>query len=65
MLKNITQEKFSKIKKTDRGVAIYACNTSTHKAEAEGLQVQGQPGLHSETLKKKKDYILKRHTMYL
>jgi hypothetical protein len=29
---------------------VHACNTSTWEAEAEGLQVWGQPGLCSETL---------------
>jgi hypothetical protein len=32
------------------GVVIHSCNPSTQEAEAEGLRVQGQPGLHSKTL---------------
>jgi hypothetical protein len=30
----------------------FACNPSTQEAEAGGWQVQGQPGLHSETSSK-------------
>jgi hypothetical protein len=30
-----------------------ACNSSTQEAKAGGLRVQGQPGLHSETLSQK------------
>jgi hypothetical protein len=28
-------------------VVVHACNPSTQKGEAEGYQVQGQPGLYS------------------
>jgi hypothetical protein len=31
----------------------HACNLSTQESEAEGLQVQGQLQLHSETLSQK------------
>jgi hypothetical protein len=34
-------------------VAVHACNPSTWEAEAEGLCVPGQTGLHSETLSQK------------
>jgi hypothetical protein len=33
---------------------LHACNPSTQEAEARGSTVQGQPGLHSETLPQKK-----------
>jgi hypothetical protein len=33
---------------------VHAHNCSTQKAEAGGLKVQGQPGLHSETLSQNK-----------
>jgi hypothetical protein len=36
------------------GLVLHACSTSTQKAEAGGSHVQGQPGLHSETLSLKK-----------
>jgi hypothetical protein len=32
------------------GVVVHSCNLSTQEAEAGGSLVQGQPGLHSETL---------------
>jgi hypothetical protein len=35
---------------SEQGVVVHAFNPSTQEAEAGGLQVQGQPGLHSETL---------------
>jgi hypothetical protein len=35
------------------GMVVHTCNSSTIKAEAGALQVQGQPGLHSETLSQK------------
>jgi hypothetical protein len=31
------------------GVVVHTCNSSTQEAQAEGAQVPGQPGLHSET----------------
>jgi hypothetical protein len=34
-------------------VVVHICNTSTWEGEAEALQVQGQPGLHSEILSQK------------
>jgi hypothetical protein len=34
------------------GVVIHDCNSSTQESEAGGLRVQGQPRLHSQTLKK-------------
>jgi hypothetical protein len=34
---------------------VHACNPSTQEAEAEESQVQGQPGLHRETLSLKKN----------
>jgi hypothetical protein len=43
------------------GVVVHPCSPSTWEAEEQGgLQVQGQPGLHSETLNffKKLSYIL-------
>jgi hypothetical protein len=33
---------------------VHVCNPSSEEAQAGGLQVQGQPGLHSETLPKRK-----------
>jgi hypothetical protein len=33
-------------------VVMHTCNSSTQEAEAGGLRVPGQPGLHSETLAK-------------
>jgi hypothetical protein len=33
---------------------MYICNPSIREAEAEGSQVQDQPGLHSENLPQKK-----------
>jgi hypothetical protein len=30
---------------------LHACNPSTQEAKARGSQVEGQPGLHSETLR--------------
>jgi hypothetical protein len=36
---------------------IRAYNHSTPEAEAGGLQIQGQPGLHSETLSQKRNTI--------
>jgi hypothetical protein len=35
-------------------MVAHAYKTRTWKAEAEGLRVQGQTGLHSETLSQKK-----------
>jgi hypothetical protein len=35
------------------GVLMHTCNPSTQEMEAGGLQVWGQPGLHSETLPQK------------
>jgi hypothetical protein len=35
-------------------MVIHAYNLSTQKAEAGGLRIQGQPGLHSKTLPQKK-----------
>jgi hypothetical protein len=32
------------------GVVVHSCNPSTWEAEAGGWGIQGQPGLHSETL---------------
>jgi hypothetical protein len=34
--------------KTNPGVMVHTCHPSTQQAEAGRLQVQGQPGLHSE-----------------
>jgi hypothetical protein len=34
-------------------VMVQVCNPSTREAKAGGLQVQGQPGLYSETLSQK------------
>jgi hypothetical protein len=31
-------------------MVLHVCNLSTWEAEAEGSQVQGQPGSHSKTL---------------
>jgi hypothetical protein len=39
-----------KILKVQLGIKLHAYNPSTLEAEAGGSQVQGQPGLHSETL---------------
>jgi hypothetical protein len=36
-------------------VVAHTCNPSTQEAEVEGLQVWGQPGLHSETLPQKQN----------
>jgi hypothetical protein len=36
------------------GVVVHSCNTNTWEAETGGSQVWDQPGLHSETLTKKK-----------
>jgi hypothetical protein len=33
---------------------VCMCNPSTKKAEAGGLWVQGQPGLHNDSLSQKK-----------
>jgi hypothetical protein len=33
-----------------KGMLVYTCNPTTLEAEAEGAQVQGQPGLHNEIL---------------
>jgi hypothetical protein len=35
------------------GVVVHACSSSTPAAEAEVLQVAGQPGLHCENLSQK------------
>jgi inosine/xanthosine triphosphate pyrophosphatase family protein len=35
-------------------VVAHTCNLSTWEAETIGLQIQVQPGLHSETLSQKK-----------
>jgi hypothetical protein len=43
-------------------VVVHTCNPSTWEAKTEGLWVQGQPMLHSETLKslkKKKKIVIK------
>jgi hypothetical protein len=34
-------------------VVVHTCNTSTWEAEAEGWQIQSQPGLCSKTVSKK------------
>jgi hypothetical protein len=34
------------------GMVVHTCNPSTWEAEAGGLRVQSQPGLHSNTLPK-------------
>lgn len=34
-------------------LVVRACDSSTQEAETEGAQVQGCPGLHSETLDQK------------
>jgi hypothetical protein len=31
------------------GMVMQACNPSTQEAEADGLRILGQPGLHSKT----------------
>jgi hypothetical protein len=36
------------------GTVSHPCNPSTQEAEAQGLRVQGQPGLHSKTMSKEK-----------
>jgi hypothetical protein len=36
-------------KKAESGM-VFICNLSTQKAEAGHSQIQGQPGLHDETL---------------
>jgi hypothetical protein len=44
-------------------MVAHACDPSAQEAEVEGSQVQGQPGLHSETVKEKKcAYSLILHT---
>jgi hypothetical protein len=43
---------FLSIPKLD--MVVHICNPSTQKAEAGGLEVLSQPGLHSETLPQKK-----------
>jgi hypothetical protein len=42
-------------------MVINTCKSSTHKAEAGGLQVWGQPGLHSETLSQKNISMISLH----
>jgi hypothetical protein len=34
------------------GMVVHSCNLSTQEAEAGGSQVQSQPGIHRETVKK-------------
>jgi hypothetical protein len=36
------------------GMVTHVCNSITPEAEAGGLQIPGQPGLHRETLYQKK-----------
>jgi hypothetical protein len=36
-------------------MVVHACNPSTQEAEARGLRAQGQPGLYSKSLTKKKN----------
>jgi hypothetical protein len=36
-------------------MVVHFCNPSTWEAEAEGLQVQDQPGIHSKSLCQKKE----------
>jgi hypothetical protein len=43
------------------GVVVHDCNHSTWEAEV-GLRVQGQPGLHSETLSQKMKTQTKKRT---
>jgi hypothetical protein len=40
-------------------MVVHACNPSTQETEAEGLEMQGQPRLHSETLSQKKKKLTK------
>lgn len=44
----------SNLRKSSADVVKWACNPSTQEAETTGFIVQGQPGLLSETLPKKK-----------
>jgi hypothetical protein len=44
----------NKKKNHEPGLLVYTCNSSTWEAETGGLQIQGQPGLHSESLSQKK-----------
>jgi hypothetical protein len=50
MIKCISTEYYEKTIRL--GTVVYICNPSTWNADAGGLQVQGQPGLHSETVSK-------------
>jgi hypothetical protein len=36
-----------------QGMVAHTCGPSTWEAETKGMLVQGQPGLHSETLSQK------------
>jgi hypothetical protein len=36
-------------------MVVHTCNPSIEEAEGRASQIQGQPGLHSEILSKKKD----------
>jgi hypothetical protein len=36
------------------GMVVHTCNPSTQEVEVGGLKVQGQPGLHNESLSLKK-----------
>jgi hypothetical protein len=47
---NITAEKLSL---ASLGMVVHTCDPSTQKAEAGGLRVWGQPGLHSKSLSQK------------
>jgi hypothetical protein len=45
------------------GMVVHIYNSGTWEAKAGGLQAQGQPGLHNETLFKKKKKKLQRLQM--
>jgi hypothetical protein len=48
------KEGFSRTGGSELGLVAHMYNPSTWEAEVGGLEVQTQPGLHSETLFKKK-----------
>jgi hypothetical protein len=54
-------------RKQKLGIVVHAYNPSTRETEAGGWKVQGQPGLHNETLslKKEKKIIVTSHKRLL